>query len=75
MTIHDPESAAAALRVSVTTVYNEIRRGRLQCSRVGPSGGRIRITDEQISDYLASCQSTPRRRAGGVAVPDRLGLK
>jgi len=49
---------AKALRVSIGVIYREIARKRLSCYRIG---GAIRISEEQLQDYLnASAVGTTR---------------
>lgn len=44
---------AAALRVDRSTVYAEIRAGRLSSYRVGAGRGTIRVPRAAFTDYLA----------------------
>lgn len=46
------KDVAAALRVDLSTVYAEIRDGRLPSYRVGTGRGTIRISRTAFSDYL-----------------------
>lgn len=52
MTVRD---VAARLRCGLSTAYLLIESGRLQCFRIGPSRGSIRVSDEQLAAYLESC--------------------
>lgn len=44
---------AAALRVDTSTVYAEIRSGRLESYRVGTGRGTIRVTRTAFTTYLS----------------------
>ena len=44
--------AAERLEVSVSTVYAMVARGKLRCSRVGVGRGVIRISEDQLAEYL-----------------------
>jgi len=44
------QETAERLKVSESTVYNEVRRGRLQASRVGK---RLIFTEQHINQYIA----------------------
>jgi excisionase family DNA binding protein len=50
---------AARLEVSQTTVYQLIAAGKLRCTRHGLGRGCIRITDEQLADYLKRAEAVP----------------
>jgi excisionase family DNA binding protein len=47
---------AQQLEVSTSTVYALIAAGRLRCSRVGLGRGVIRISDEQLAEYLRAAE-------------------
>ena len=65
MTVKD---AAARLEVSPSLVYALIASGRLRCTRHGLGRGCIRISEEQLAEYLASVEqaepAAPHRPAG-----------
>src|SRR5690606_10470588 len=50
---------AAALDVSLRTVYREVAAGRLGCTRVGSA---LRFTEQDILDYLADQREPACRR-------------
>lgn len=57
--------AAARLNVKQSTAYAAVGQGLLQCFRVRSrpgSRGVIRITEEQIQDYLRGPRSAKRLR-------------
>lgn len=47
-----PEEVAEALRVSVRTVYNIVRRGDLTACRIGLGDGRIRVHPDDLAAYV-----------------------
>jgi excisionase family DNA binding protein len=55
--------AAVRLEVGTDTVYSLVAAGKLRCCRVGMGRGSIRISEEQVVDYLKSCET------GGVVAP------
>jgi excisionase family DNA binding protein len=46
------KEAAERLEVSTATVYALVASGRLRCHRIGIGRGAIRISDDQLADYL-----------------------
>jgi len=65
------KQAATRLEVSQATVYALVAAGKLRCSRVGLGRGVIRISDEQLAEYL--CAAEPR--TGPPAPAARVRLK
>lgn len=60
------DQAAEQLGLSRNAVYAEVRSGRLPARRLGPKGGKIRLTADDLACYLAACRAAPpapRRRA------------
>lgn len=51
--------AARRLNLSPSTVYELINRGKLMCHRVGCGRGVLRISEDDLESYLASCLSQP----------------
>ena len=66
-TLFTPEEVAANLRVNIRTVYKWLREERLNARM---AGGRWRITEQNIADFLAAPRRKPRTAAGpdGVEV-------
>ena len=62
------DQAAERLNVSVKTVRNLIRSGKLGHYRIGTGRGVIRISEEALDQHLAECEvkenhsAPPRRR-------------
>jgi excisionase family DNA binding protein len=52
------KQAAQRLEVSVATVYGLIAGGKLRCNRIGLGRGVIRVSDDQLSDYLRRAEPT-----------------
>lgn len=50
--------AAERLGLHPDTVYDLIRCGRLSCYRIGLRGGRISVSEQHVTEYLASCEHT-----------------
>ena len=46
------KEAAERLEVSVATAYALVASGKLRASRIGLGRGVIRISEEQLADYL-----------------------
>ena len=51
--------AADRLRVSVQTVYALASQGRLPAVRIGTGRGVVRICEEDLQAYIASCRRRP----------------
>ncbi len=51
--------AADRLKVGQATVHSLIAAGKLRCLRVGLKRGRIRITEDHISEFLRGAESRP----------------
>jgi excisionase family DNA binding protein len=51
--------AARRLEISVSLVYRLIESGKLRCTRHGLGRGVIRVSDNQLADYLAIAESGP----------------
>jgi len=59
--------AAERLEVSPGTVYGLVAAGRLKCTRIGLKRGCIRISEQQVAEFLAGAEpikpaSAPARR-------------
>lgn len=54
-------AVASRLEVSAYTVYSLISTGRLACHRVGTGRGVLRITEQQLQDYLEASEQKARR--------------
>jgi len=48
--------AAEILRVSLSLVYQLVETRKLACHRIGGRRGAIRISEDDIQDYLAACR-------------------
>jgi len=60
------KDVAERLRVSPQCVYSLVNRGLLEHHRVGASGGRILISEQQLQTYL---ESTKRGRVRAEPKP------
>ena len=47
---------AVMLRVDESTVYREIRAGRMRAKRIGPGRGTYRIPCEAYAEYMAAAE-------------------
>ncbi|QEH32120.1 Helix-turn-helix domain protein [Aquisphaera giovannonii] len=56
MTVRD---VATRLEISASLVYQLIDSGKLRCCRHGMGRGVIRVTEEQLAEYLEAC-ATPQ---------------
>ena len=59
------KTLAAALDVSVATIYRAIETGALRAVRIGTGKGAVRIPGDAITAYLAACEHAAARRAVG----------
>lgn len=64
---------AQRLRCAVSTVYQLIEVGKLGAFHIGRNRGAIRVSEEQLSEYLESSKSVPD--AASVRKPPRSKLK
>jgi excisionase family DNA binding protein len=60
---------AKRLNVSTSFVYDLIAEGRLRHHRLGRGQGAIRVSEEQLAAYLASCESAPAEPHPAVTRP------
>lgn len=57
---------AERLRVAVSTVYALVETGKLEAFRIGPNDGAIRVSEEQLREYLDGCRSLPHSEPGAT---------
>jgi len=62
-------TVASRLGCSTATVYTLIAAGRLRHYRIGTGRGAIRVTEEQLAEYLSGAE------AGLLAPPPKARLK
>jgi excisionase family DNA binding protein len=55
---------AKRLDVSVSLVYNLLTEGKLRGTRHGLKRGTWRISEDQLAEYLESCQAEPKYEDG-----------
>lgn len=60
---------AEELNVSESIVYALIDAGRLACHRIGVGRGTIRVSNEDLDAYLASCRDEKTEQSRPVARP------
>jgi excisionase family DNA binding protein len=51
------EQTAKRLNVSTATIYGLVNSGQLRCHRIGTGRGVIRVSEDNIREFLASSQS------------------
>lgn len=51
---------ADRLKCAASTVYQLVETGRLGAFHIGPNGGSIRVSEDQLKQYLEDCCSLPR---------------
>ncbi len=59
-----PRDVARALNVSRSLVYELVEKGRLPHHRVGVGRGAIRISENDVAEFLRSCRSDTREVNG-----------
>lgn len=65
------KAVAAALDVSVATIYRAVESGALRAVRVGTGKGAVRIPDDAIAAYMAACEeAAATRRVSSEVVGD-----
>lgn len=55
-----PRELADRLNVSLSTVYGLIESGKLACHRIGCGRGAVRVSEDDLTEYLESCRSKPK---------------
>jgi excisionase family DNA binding protein len=60
---------AEILQLGLTTVYSEIRSGRLRAAHVGGGGRTIRIPPSSLAEYQALCEAENGSTAKGWGTP------
>lgn len=63
------KEAARRMEVSPATVYALVASGRLRCSRIGIGRGTIRISDDQLADYLRGTEPVIKAATPAQAMP------
>ena len=61
---------AARLRVGLRTIYSLCESGELACYRIGSERGTIRITWDDVEQYLSRVRSGRAARAKREKVPE-----
>lgn len=60
------QQAAERLGIGRDSIYQEIQSGRLTCIKLGPKGGKVRLTESDLAAYIERCRTsapTNQRRA------------
>jgi excisionase family DNA binding protein len=57
------EEIANKLKVSCSTVYSLVEQGLLRCHRIGVKRGTIRVTEEQLQEFLTTTEVKPTSSA------------
>ncbi|MCY2967400.1 MAG: helix-turn-helix domain-containing protein [Planctomycetota bacterium] len=57
-----PRQLAERLNVSLSTVYGLIETGKIACHRIGRGRGAVRVSEEDLADYLASCRNAEKNQ-------------
>ena len=55
-----PRQLAERLNVSLSTVYSLVETGRIACHRIGVGRGAVRVSEEQLAEYLESTRRETR---------------
>ncbi len=66
---------AERLRVSVASIYEMVRSGKLRSMRLGPNRGAIRIRPEELDRYLAAVEHQPPTTTKPARITPRVKLK
>jgi len=61
------EQAADQLQVSKSIVYSLIEAGKIACHRIGLGRGTIRMSQDDLDQYLESCKQYQPTRGLSVA--------
>jgi len=55
------KQVAESLSVSATCVYQLIAQGKLACHRIGIGRGAIRVSREDLTEFVNGCRREERR--------------
>jgi excisionase family DNA binding protein len=67
------KEVADRLRVSRTCVYQLVERGKLACHRIGLGRGAIRISVDDLAEFIEKCRDY--REEGASVRPNPVRLK
>lgn len=59
---HTVPEIAERLRISVSSAYALIENGKLAHHRVGARNGAIRVSEDDLAAFLATCRREPAER-------------
>ena len=59
--IYRAKTVAAALDVSVATIYRAVESGALRAQRLGTGRGAVRISGDAVLDYISACERAAPR--------------
>lgn len=59
MSLLKVSEVARRLNCSPSLVYDHIASGRMRCHRIGKGHGGVRISEEQLADFLKGTESNP----------------
>ena len=66
---------AKRLRISQSSVYLLVESGRLAHHRIGARGGAIRISEDDLTTYLAESRQEQKREIRALPAIGRVKLK
>ncbi|MHB9080377.1 MAG: helix-turn-helix domain-containing protein [Pirellulaceae bacterium] len=58
-----PHEVAQALHVSRSLVYRLVDTGKMPCHRIGAGRGAIRVSEDDLVDFLAMCRCEKQEEA------------
>ena len=64
-----PRQLAERLNVSVSTIYCLVETGRIACHRIGVGRGAVRVSEEQLAEYLEETKRERREPTVRCPVP------
>jgi excisionase family DNA binding protein len=64
---------AERLRVSATCVYQLIEQGRMACHRIGIGRGAIRVSEDDLEEFIDGCRE--KRNEGAKLPPHSVRLR
>ena len=70
-----PRQLAERLNVSVSTIYCLVETGRIACHRIGVGRGAVRVSEEQLAEYLESTKTELREPTIRRTIPRLPQLK
>jgi excisionase family DNA binding protein len=72
MQLFTVQEVSTRLRISTSAVYELVQKGTLPCHRIGPRGGAIRVSLDDLEAYVQRCRYEVARTDWGMRARTQL---